>query len=283
MTYDPIVVDSTAELDRLLESGHAPPPSVPSMRSRSVRLTSPLSSASSTASDSEGGDQLSRPKLTDHLHHLSFSPKRPRSVQSLNPVVSPLARSVRQVAVGENNKSMNMPTPRPVKRQNIHASSTPAKPEVKLHPATPSTAGSKFTRMAKGISKDIEATQQHIASNKHVALSLTRPASASVERNPFHDEPETLPARAHLPTPHKSSLKGSTRGRVQLPDVTGLTNAVESPLRPGAEYYLYKAENKMRDSEGVFKSIPFLYQVNFVYFQFDCSKHSALFKGNSMS
>lgn len=255
MTYDPVVVDSTAELDRLLESGHAPPP-LPSIRSRSVRLTSPLSSASSSGSDSEEQqprEHSSRPKLTDHLRHVSFSPKRPRSVQGLNPTASPLARSARQVAAEESN-FMNMPTPRPSKRQNVHASSTPAKPEVKLHPATPSTAGSKFTRIAKGISKDIGATQQQIASNKHVASPLARPTRASVERNPFHDEPETLPARLRMPTPHKSSLKDSTRSRIHLPDITGLTNAVESPLRPDAQYYLYKAESKMRDSEGVFES-----------------------------
>jgi hypothetical protein len=28
MMYDPLVVDSTAELDRSLESGHAPPPNL---------------------------------------------------------------------------------------------------------------------------------------------------------------------------------------------------------------------------------------------------------------
>jgi len=239
MTQDPIVVDSTAELDRLLESGHAPPP-MSSARSRSVRLTSPIPS-SGTSSDSEQ-NQSSRPRLTDHLRHVSFSPKRPRSAQgNLSSPASPFSQQ------DLNNASMNMATPRPTRRTNIFPSySSPVQPEVRLQPATPSTTGSKFTRMARGINKEIEATQQQIASTKH-ASTPNRPASAPVERNPFH---ETVPEPSFRnPTPRKSSMKDTTRSRIHLPDVTGLTNAVESPLKPGTQYYPYKAGDRPRDSE----------------------------------
>lgn len=227
------MVDSTVELDKLLESGHAPPPSA--NRSRSVRLTAPpISSTSSSTSDSEGlaSHQPSRPKLADHLRHVSFSPKRPRSAQGFSP------------------------TPRPIKR-NVNASS---KPEVRLHPATPSTVGSKFTRMAKGITREIEETQQQIASNRKVA-SVSRPAGATIERNPFHDEPD--PPRFRIPTPRKSSLRDTTKSRIHLPDVTGLTSAVESPLRHGVQYYPYNADNKIRDNEG--KSNPLLQMLKSSY------------------
>ena len=135
----------------------------------------------------------------------------------------------------------------------MNAYSAPAKPEVKLHPATPSTAGSKFTRMAKGITREIGETQQQIASSRQAA-SVSHPASVPIERNPFNDEldPST---RSRIPTPRKSSLRDNTRSRMHLPDVTGLTSAVESPLRYGVQYYPYNADNKMRDNEGKYNPL----------------------------
>ncbi|KAF8802092.1 hypothetical protein BYT27DRAFT_7197143 [Phlegmacium glaucopus] len=242
MTCDPIVVDSTAELDRLLESGHAPPLS---LRSRSVRVASPAPSASSSATEEARGQvqpqPSPRPKLTDHLRHVSFSPKRPRSVQSnhSNPG-SPFPRA--SSLKWEDNASMHAPTPRPARRTNVFPPypSSPAQPEVRLHPATPSTAGSKFSKMARGINKELEATQQQLASEQQ--------AAALVDRNPFHDAAnQSEPARR--PTPRKSSLRDTSRGRVYLPDVTGLTSAVDSPAKPGAEYYSYRTDNRPRDSE----------------------------------
>ena len=241
------MVDSTAELDRLLESGHAHPP-MPSIRSRSVRITSPASPASSSSLDSSVGPAppTPRPRLTDHLRHVSFSPSRPRSPQNFNPT-SPISRSSHRMAAELSNKSMNMPTPRPTKR--ISQALFPG--EVRVHPPTPSSAGSRFTRMAKGITKDIEATQRQTLSSK--LASASRPASAPpTERNPFHDEPGAVSPHPRMSTSRKSSLRDATRSRIYLPDVTGLTNAVESPLKPGAKYYPYKTE-KPRDSEGKYE------------------------------
>ena len=226
MTCDPLVVDSTAELDRLLESGHAPPPS---LQSRSLHASS-ASSASSAVNDEEAqGIQQPhpspRPKLADHLRHVSFSPKRPRNAQA---------------------SVSNLPTPRPARKHTVFPSyaSSPAQPEVRLHPATPSTNGSKFTRMARGINKELEATQQQLLSEQQQSL---------VDRNPFHDvanQSEPTAASFRRPTPRKSSMRDTTRGKVYLPDVTALTNAVNSPARSGAEYYSYGADNRPRDSEG---------------------------------
>jgi hypothetical protein len=243
------VVDNTAELDRLLESGHAPPPQ-PSMRSRSVRLTSPISPGSSSTSESAGpGQQTPRPRLTDHLRHVSFSPSRPRSAQGLPPQSPVAPRRSHRVVAELTSKSMNVSTPRPPKRPLAHS---PLPVQVRLHPATPSTAGSKFTRMAKGITKDIEATQ-HQSFSHRVASSSSRPAPP-IERNPFHDEPDAIPAAPRMPPPsRKSSLKDPTRSRIYLPDVTGLTNAVESPLRFGTKYYPYRTD-RPRDNEGMSQS-----------------------------
>ncbi|KAF8969022.1 hypothetical protein BDZ97DRAFT_1754952 [Flammula alnicola] len=250
MTYDPLVVDSTAELDKILESGHAPPPN---FQSRSIRPLSPMSSASSSASDSENRQQThasSRPKLSDHLRHVSFSPKRPRSVQGNNSNPSSPLTHARRVPE-EYDASMNAPTPRPTRRANIFPSyaSSPAQPEVRLQPATPSTGGSRFTRMVRGINKELEATQQQMNASKQTVPM--RPSSAPVERNPFHDvtkQPEPA-ASTRNPTPRRTSMRDTTKSRIHLPDVTGLTAAVESPARPGVQYYPYKADDRPRDSE----------------------------------
>ena len=244
MTYDPLVVDSTAELDRILESGHAPPSSM-------VRPPSPTSSVTSSGSDSSA---KRRPKLTDHLRHVSFSPKRPRSAQ-LNHV-SPLSRSIRRVEDNSFEPSMNAPTPRPARRSNaLHSSPATAQPEVRLHPATPSSTGSKFTRMARGINKELEATQQELNAVNPRQTNIARPTSAPAERNPFHDPPNQ--STRHItstrnPTPRRSAMRDTTKSRIHLPDVTGLTNAVESPMKHGAQYYPYKANERPRESEGVY-------------------------------
>jgi len=248
MTYDPLVVDSTAELDRILESGHAPPPPM-------VRPPSPTSSVTSSGSDSSS---RRRPKLTDHLRHVSFSPKRPRSAQTH--LVSPLSRSTHHVEPNNFEHSMNAPTPRPARRSNVlpsYASSpATAQPEVRLHPATPSSTGSKFTRMARGINKELEATQQELTAASNARSTIpARPASAPAERNPFHDTPRNQSARPIIatrnPTPRRSAMRDTTKSRIHLPDVTGLTNAVESPMKHGAQYYPYNANERPRESEGV--------------------------------
>ena len=98
--------------------------------------------------------------------------------------------------------------------------------------------------MARGIHKELGVTQQQLVSEHQ--------AAAPVDRNPFHDianqsEPATSFRR---PTPRKSSMRDTSRGKVYLPDVTGLTNAVGSPAKPGVEYYSYRTDNRPRDAEG---------------------------------
>lgn len=246
MTYDPLVVDNTAELDRILESGHAVPPA----GRAAVRPPSPFSTASASTSDSGARHPLSpasRPKLADHLRHVSFSPKRPRNpTPSAQPVTSPLTRAPRQLPEADPNESMyvhsNAPTPRAARQ-----------PEVRLQPATPSGTSSKFTRMVRGINKELEGAQQQL--NRQSAAASARPTSAPVERNPFHDPPAEPPrnSSARKPSAMKdpNASSNTTKGRIHLPDVTGLTAAVESPARPGTQYYKYATNGRARESEGM--------------------------------
>jgi hypothetical protein len=103
--------------------------------------------------------------------------------------------------------------------------------------------------MARGITREIEEQQQEHAES-------SRPASAPVgDRNPF----DTTSIRQ--PTPRRASaMKQQTpRGKVHLPDVTGLTSAVESPAKMGSEYYPYRASDGPRESEGLLYYYPSLF------------------------
>ena len=231
VTFGPIVVDSTAELDRVLQSGYAP--------ASGSQLHSPLhSSSSSSASDSESA----RPKITDALRRVSFSPKRPRSAQSnqsdRHHVVSfPLARPNSP----SPSVSHGMPTPRPTTRSGVFPPHSPPtatpNPRVRLQPPTPSTARSKFSRMARGLAKEIEEEQ---------LAESSRPASVPVGDKNLFDTRKL--------TSRKPSLRSqqTPRGKVHLPDVTGLTSAVESPAKLGLEYYPYRGEDVPREVEGNF-------------------------------
>ncbi|KAF8895141.1 hypothetical protein BD779DRAFT_1797040 [Infundibulicybe gibba] len=253
ITYDPLVIDveDTAELDRVLESGLAPPPTA---HARSVRLQSPHSSSSS-ASDS-GSDQPNnpsvRPKLSDSLRRVSFSPKRPRT--------SPRSYS-NNLPQSNANPRPTQPPPSPLarggdatprtstlRRSNIFPSYKSPHPEVQVQPPTPSSAGSGFTRMARGLvhELEVEAEQEHGMANPFEgsknSAPTPAPAAVSTVRNP---------------TPRKSSIKAgrpfgsqqTPKGKVYLPDVTGLTSAAESPAKLGTDYYVYRADNSPRESE----------------------------------
>ncbi|KAF9005405.1 hypothetical protein BDQ17DRAFT_1303766 [Cyathus striatus] len=255
VVVDPLVVDDTAELDRILESGRNLPSSLHS------RLRSPLLSSSS-ASDTDSGQSSqsstqNRPKLTDALRRVSFSPKRPRSPQvrrspSANhqyPPVSPLARPSRL----PDNTSMNVPTPRPARRQPVH-NSTPrptssAQPEVRLQPPTPSSVSSKFTRMARGIKGEIEVEQRKSTQELPYRPS-SAPAATSAGDTVFQESfVNNSRSFVRNPTPRRPSARGTPRGKVQLPDVTGMTSAVESPAKFGADYYRYPGDDRPRESE----------------------------------
>ncbi|KAG5640635.1 hypothetical protein DXG03_007705, partial [Asterophora parasitica] len=222
VTYDPLVVDSTAELDRVLQSGRHIPPG---------HIQSPLhSSSSSSASESE--QPTARPKLSDALRRVSFSPQRPRSN----------AGSPRSTSRQLPNTSENQPTPKAKKRTSIFPSYTPqqvAQPQVRLQPPTPSSAGSQFSKMARGITREIEQAQAQGQSSRQPERN---PFDTSTTKQPTPRKASAMKQRPHTQTP---------RGKVQLPDVTGLTSAVESPAKMGSEYYAYRSEGSPRENEGL--------------------------------
>ncbi|KAF9267567.1 hypothetical protein L218DRAFT_1074297 [Marasmius fiardii PR-910] len=247
ITFDPLVVDSTAELDRILESGRAPPPS---LRCRAdVARSNNSSSTSSSSSDSEGPN--SRPKITDALRRVSFSPKRPRSPRTYHsphhrssnlpnaqptPSIllhtsSPLSRQPHLQATDGHIQST--PKPRITKRTNVLPSHSP-QPEVRLQPPTPSN--SRLTKQARVLPKDSDAEAER-----------SRLSSKGDVRNFERDDMlEGLGVPGSTTHSNRSNL---SKSRIHLPDVTGLTSVVDSPARGVLNHYPYQASDEPRESE----------------------------------
>lgn len=266
------MVDDTAELDRVLQSGHAAAASSLAARLRST-------AESSSGSDSDSSTRSNRPKLSDALHGVStFSPKRPRnspvqhtksnearqnrgSGPSLNSYQRTHSSSPRGVTFdpsGEHDNENDLPTPKPRSKRN------PApQPEVTVQPPTPSSAGSRFTKMARGLAKDIEAEQKSIwsegirsgAGADPLAQSTMRDHKAkprgtavTTDRNPFSDIGNALNTGARMNVKERRSTPRTSK--VHLPDVTGLTSAVASPAKTGLDHYGYEGDEEPREAEG---------------------------------
>jgi hypothetical protein len=71
--FDPPIVDSTAGLDQILSAQHV------TATTRRVRSPYSEQSTSSSSEPDTPDPTSSKPKLSDALSHLTFSPKRPRS------------------------------------------------------------------------------------------------------------------------------------------------------------------------------------------------------------
>ncbi|KAG6836257.1 hypothetical protein H0H93_009733 [Arthromyces matolae] len=211
---NPLVVDSTAELDILMQAGHIPPIASP--------IPSTSSASDSDLSPSEPKISNARPKLSDSLRRVSFSPHRPRS----NPASPRL--SGRQL----HDERRNEPMPRETKqRADIFPPSITPQPKVRLQPPTPSNttfasqSQSQFSKMARGITREIKHAQRGEASKPIEKLSI-KPQQPTLAR------PSAMKQRLATPGP-------SSKTNLHLPDVTGLTSAVESPMKQGSEYYVY--------------------------------------------
>ncbi|KAI0004640.1 hypothetical protein BJV74DRAFT_389821 [Russula compacta] len=250
--FDPPIVDRSAELDRILSAQH--------IATRRVR--SPYSEQSTSSEPDTPDPTSSKPKLSDALSHLTFSPKRPRSPALRprsassghihGPTPGAISMSNQQhlpqlhqetarpsVRVSQVDAREGEPTPRPRK---VHMRTQPINSDNVLRPPTPSTGNSNFTRLAKGLAREIEAEQ----SRWHTSLEVEGTRVGTKESGLTQSARETgaISGNTHVGS---SNVK---RKQVQLPDVTGLTAAVESPAK-GQLYQPYgDTAKECRDDEG---------------------------------
>ena len=203
---------------------------------------------------------------------MTFSPKRPRSAQGLPsprlPSMSLRTSTPDRSALSRHLPRGTSPAPFPAStpRAQRHNQSlsyaqqseshSPPQPEVNILPATPSIKhslrgkdeSSKFTTMARGLAKEIEAETD--------AVLKRESQQAATERTPkayHHSTVHAKPKRQRSPlrkndrippagTPFKKS--------VQLPDVTGLTSAIASPTKVDVEFYGYDPK-ETTETEGM--------------------------------
>ena len=207
---------------------------------------------------------------------MTFSPKRPRSAQGLP---SPrLANMSLRTSTPDRTaltrhlpptSSSNLPGHTPHSQRRVNQSLSYAQnsisqhlePEVNILPATPSLKqslrdrdeSSKFTAMARGLAKEIEAEADAVLKhNVRQAADATPRAyhhstiqnKARRQRSPLRDMVNEKPPRMpYAATPFKKS--------VQLPDVTGLTSAITSPSKVEVEFYGYDPKDTT-EAEGMY-------------------------------
>ncbi|GJE91753.1 Centrosome microtubule-binding domain containing protein [Phanerochaete sordida] len=229
---DPLVVEDSAELDEVFQTGHVPLPTA------SIRSPSTASNA---------------------LNHVAFSPKRPRRPQS--PIAhlpapgkgrsattrQPKAPSTRRhAAIVESDPEDDVPTPRSRSRGSYAQQSlsyAPLEPEVNIHPPTPphDDMYGRFANLARGAAKDFELHTGPLAQSTARERKGTKNAKVPL-RNVVIDLQDHNPIRAPAPrnpgvrTPYKN-------GKLYLPDVTGLTSAIGSPMKLGLEYKGYAGKD----------------------------------------
>ncbi|KAF8648981.1 hypothetical protein AX16_006095 [Volvariella volvacea WC 439] len=292
LSLAPVVIDvdsdNADELDRVLQSGLAPPPATSLGRTTRLRSSHSSSSSSDTESLSDinhsantqanthanaaiaataspnvsnlnMNTSINRPKLSDAMRRVSFSPVRQRGSPAAaadavkegrtryNPT-SPLSRHVLKAG-----SDATLGATRGRRGSGGSAASGGAGAGAPLNPP----AQTRFSKTVRAVSQDGEAELDRFDRERER------------DRNLFHDaqnSPRLPGPSAKQPTPRKSSLKNANRpgyvpatanptnlnahSKVFLPDVTGLTNVIDSPMKFGGEYMGYKGDAGMRESEG---------------------------------
>ncbi|KAI0345710.1 hypothetical protein BDW22DRAFT_1353291 [Trametopsis cervina] len=259
--FDPLVVDDSAEVEKVFLGNRG-----------SISVPAPRSSSSASGSSRPATPLSPRPKLSDALHQVAFSPKRPRSGQvqtikqgSARPQTS-LARHLPPTSKKPHGTAMttitdedDVPTPKSRSKSNTSLSriyqqslsyAAPIEPEVNVLPPTPPSEEntSKFTRLARGLAKEIEDEQSRQSTTEG------KPAYAQSTLREKHSRTDSnkVPLRSVLSDLQDPRVQGPARtagartplkGKVYLPDMTGLTSVVTSPAKFGPDYLGYESKS----------------------------------------
>ncbi|KAA1479615.1 hypothetical protein DENSPDRAFT_855465 [Dentipellis sp. KUC8613] len=145
-----------------------------------------------------------------------------------------------------------LPKPKITAMQDEEPTPRTRKPAITVRPPTPSTANSKFTKLARGIAHEIEVEQSRRNPSHYTDCS---PKSLDGEigaraHSIIREYPKLKPttggqsnARPPFDKQNVSSRCHSSSAPVHLPDVTGLTSAIASPAKGGMNYYEYKDDD----------------------------------------
>jgi hypothetical protein len=118
--------------------------------------------------------------------------------------------------------------------------------------------------MARGLAKDVHEAQAEDAAlfqnQSQTTTTTTRAAPAGSRRvsmkhhdtlkQPLHDIVDHSAVDLHVEIAQTSrSFRKASRGRVNLPDLTGLTSAVVSPAKANLERYGIKTASSSKEVE----------------------------------
>ena len=143
-----------------------------------------------------------------------------------------------------------VPTPRPVRRATTQPTASSARATAQLQQAIPSSS-----TLAKSTRGKVGETRREGSGKARQRTSAEEDAG---HQNEGLNWPSAPPVSRRVPnhrqaTPLRKSMKipaGTPRfGKVQLPDVTGLTSAVESPAKMGLADDNYKRLTGLRVDE----------------------------------
>ncbi|KAG2034860.1 hypothetical protein BDR03DRAFT_963866 [Suillus americanus] len=239
-----------------------------------ARLRSPPLEPESVESEADRSLNISRRKLSDNLQRVGFSPRRPRNLQKSTAAQLSPSRAhsyVHDAPDFQHIPSYSRKATTPKARKASHSVSfdvdaTPVRrhvsqPQVNVQPPTPSASSSKFTRMARGLAKDVHEAQAEDAAlfqNQSQTTTTSRAAPAGSRRasmkhhdalkQPLHDVVDHSAIDVEIAQTSRSFRKAS-RGRVNLPDLTGLTSAVVSPAKANLERYGIRTSGSSKEVE----------------------------------
>ena len=208
-------------------------------------------------------DRSFRPKLSDALRRVSFSPKRPRSSPSRQ---SHSASHLREQPTTPHQPNQTSPLS-PFRPTHSQVDATAAKPRlrrgndrhtVSFQQDLSSSRPLPITNDPHGYNgRDIEiqggrtdASLKPHSLTRHATRSSKRsirnPFTDIVNQNNFHSGVDS----SHRHIPGRRHLASKIDGRVQLPDVTGLTSAIESPAKTALQHSQFPGNDGFRESDG---------------------------------
>ncbi|KAG8878574.1 hypothetical protein FRB98_006087 [Tulasnella sp. 332] len=244
-TFDPIIVDDTAEIDRAVESGHLQLNNVPVLPQSRYQRNHPqdedaLSHPESDISSFRRSDPPTppaRPKLSDAFERVAddprdgpFSPKKQAFTSS--PVQSPRQRLAAAATTKRTQRQHASP---PVHSQpSVQA-------QEQVSDRSKSEGSSKFTKLARGLKPEIDKGRRD-----EMAWAQSR------QRNPFIDEAEPPQGeqQAGFSTRSRRFLqpRAGPSSKVHLPDVTGVTSAVDTPVKTRMSYRVAPSPEKSQSN-----------------------------------
>ncbi|KAG8961617.1 hypothetical protein FRC03_005169 [Tulasnella sp. 419] len=224
-TFDPVIVDDTTEIDRAVENGHLRLDNIPPIPTHSYgRLprNHPRDDDETSIPDSESSHFRRSPPPTPKAHT-----QKPKLSAALDRVADERRGAFSPRRQGFNSP-VNSPRTRPTK---VPTNQPHSQPNTSNSTQGQTTGSSRFGSRARGLAQEIDEERKD---------AERIDATIRAQRNPLIDianqtqENFTPAARRH--GQRHTRMAPPPSSKVVLPDVTGLTSAIETPVKVRDSY-----------------------------------------------